>query len=125
MALLDVSEVIEDPLFTSRVTLIKREEAADEAGNPVWRDADAKEVDAVVTSDAKALSRLPDEMRREGTILVRVLYEDAPEGFGSGYDAIEWRGRRFVVMDCADYSQFHGGFLRLTCAPEEVSDGGY
>lgn len=126
MALLDVSEVIRDPLFTSPVTLIHRIESYDENGNPVWTDADQAEVMAVVTSDMKSLERLPDALRREGTILVRFMIDDAPEGFsGGGYDAVIWRGRRFVVKDTADYSQFGKGFLRLTCWPEEISNGSY
>ena len=126
MALLDVSEVIRDPLFTSPVTLIHRIESYDENGNPVWTDADQAEVMAVVTSDMKSLERLPDALRREGTILVRFMIDDAPEGFsGGGYDAVIWRGKRFVVKDTADYSQFGDGFLRMTCWPEEINDGGY
>lgn len=125
MALLDVADVISDPLFTSPVVLVRAKEALDEAGNAQWLDVKRIPAQAVVTADAKALSRLPDELRREGTILVRVLVKDAPEGFGAGYDAVLWRGKRFAVKDCADYSQFGRGFLRLTCWPEEVSDGSY
>lgn len=126
MALLDVSEVIRDPLFTSPVTLIHREESYDENGNPVWTDADQAEVMAVVTSDMKSLERLPDALRREGTILVRFMIDDAPEGFqATGYDCLQWRGKRFVVKDTADYSQFGEGFLRMTCWPEEINDGRY
>ena len=109
MALLDVSEVINDPLFTSPVTLIKSAETISEGGEPVWQDAASADAQAVVTSDQKAIDRLPD----------------APPGYGAAYDAVIWRGRRFVVKDCADYSQFGAGFLRLTCWPEEVSDGSY
>lgn len=126
MALLDVSEVIRDPLFTSPVTLIKSEESIDDDGNAVWSDAETAEVMAVVTADTKTIERLPDALQRAGTILVRFMVGDAPEGFqGGGYDALMWRGKRFVVKDTADYSQFGQGFLRLTCWPEEVSDGSY
>jgi len=125
MALLDVSEVINDPLFTSPVTLIKSAETISEGGEPVWQDAASADARAVVTSDQKTIDRLPDALQRSGTIIVRVLAANAPEKFGAGYDAVIWRGRRFVVKDCADYSQFGAGFLRLTCWPEEVSDGSY
>lgn len=126
MALLDVSEVIGDPLFTTPVTLVKVVESYDERGNPVWTDAASAEVDAVVTADTKTIERLPDALRRAGTILVRVLLEGLPDGFaGGGYDAVIWRGKRFVVKDTADYSQFGAGFLRMVCWPAEVSDGIY
>lgn len=126
MALLDVSEVITDPLFTSPVTLISCSESYDENGNPVWIDGDQADVMAVVTSDMKTLERLPESLHREGTICVRFMKDAAPESFaGKGYDALIWRGKRFVVKDTADYSQFGKGFLRLTCWPEEISDGSY
>lgn len=126
MALLDVSEVITDPLFTSTVTLTHRVESFDADGNPVWIDSDRAEVQAVVTSDMKAIERLPDALRREGTILVRFMVEDAPADFGGGgYDGVRWRGKRFVIKDCADYSQFGRGFLRLICHPEEATNGFY
>ena len=87
MALLDVSEVIADPLFTSPVTLIARSLSYDEDGNPEWIDEESEQVQAVVTSDLKSIERLSDALRREGTILVRVLAKSLPYGFvGGGYD---------------------------------------
>lgn len=125
MALLDVSEVLRDPMFTSSVTLIPRTEGVDGDGNPTWSDGEPREASAVVTADMKTIERLPEALRRAGTILVRLMVNDAPQGFGHGYDAVQWRGRWFVVKDCADYSQFGSGFLRLVCWPEEVNDGSY
>ena len=58
MALLDVSEVINDPLFTSPVTLIKSAETISEGGEPVWQDAASADARAVVTSDQKTIDRL-------------------------------------------------------------------
>lgn len=125
MALLDVSEVIDDPLFTSEVTFIKRYESVDDMGNPVWIDERRATARAVVTSDTKTMERLPEALQRAGSILVRALAESAPEGFGHGYDAVLWRDRLFAVKDCADYGQFGRGFIRLVCWPEEASDGSY
>lgn len=126
MATLDVERVIRSPLFTSPCTLITGVEGRDEAGNAVWTDGGRATVQAVVTSDTKTLARLPEALRREGMILVRFMAADAPPGFtGGGFDTVEWRGRRFLVKDCADYSQFGKGFLRLTCWPEELNDGSY
>ncbi len=126
MATLDVERVIRSPLFTSPCRLIHFVEGLDEYGNPAWAEGESAEVQAVVTADTKTIARLPEALRREGTILVRFMIADMPEGFsGSGYDMVEWRGKRFVIKDCADYSQFGKGFLRLTCWPAEVSDGSY
>ena len=92
----------------------------------MWSDDDQKTIDAVVTSDMKTIERVPDALRRTGMILVRFMIDDAPEGFqGSGYDAVVWNGKRFVIKDCADYSQFGQGFYRLTCWPEDADDGRY
>lgn len=126
MATLDVSEVITDTLFTSPVSLVAMLEDYDADGNPIWVAQEAKQIKAVVTQDMKAIERLPEALRREGAIVVRFMIDDMPEGFGgSGYDRVVWRGKYFVVKDCADYSQFGKGFLRLICHPEENNDGGY
>jgi hypothetical protein len=125
MASLDVSEVITDPLFTSPVTLVRVKEASDAYGDPVWDDAEKIEVSAVVTADQKTISRLPEALQRTGAILVRVASAGVPPEFGAAYDAVLWRGKRFVVKDCADYTKWGSGFLRLTCWPEEISDGRY
>ena len=126
MATLDVSEVITDPLFTSRVTLVTFTETTDTAGNPSWVPAKSADIQAVVTSDQKSLARLPDALRREGTVMVRFMISAMPSGFsGGGYDRVIWRGRRFVVKDCHDYSQFGQGFLRLICWPEDPTNGSY
>ena len=121
MADLDVSEVLEDPLFTSEVTLISVGEQFDQYGNAEWTDGAEATVQAVVTSDLKKLERLPDELRTDGMILVRFLTDEVPVGWsGTGCDAVKWRGRRYVVKDTADYSQFGRGFYRLVCWPAEV-----
>lgn len=126
MALLDVSEVIEEPLFTSPVTLVTMTESFDQVGNPIWVEDSSRTVYAVVTSDMKTIARLPEALRREGAIMVRFMIPESPEGFyGQGYSRVIWRGKKFVVKDCADYSQFGRGFLRLICHPEEVTNGGY
>ena len=125
MALLDVSEVIRDPLFTTQIQLVRRVEDVDDDGNAIWRDDDALSVEAVVTSDTKTIERLPDALQRAGTILVRFMVDDAPSFQGSGYDFVVWRGKRFVVKDATDYAHFGQGFIRMVCWPEEVSDGSY
>lgn len=125
MALLDVSEVISDPLFTTTVTLVCTEEFVNDLGEATWQDAETRDVSAVVTADTKTIERLPDALRRAGTILVRFLVKDFEAFRARGYDAVVWRGRRFVVKDAADYSHFGAGFVRMVCWPEEVSDGGY
>jgi hypothetical protein len=122
MADLDVNEVIEDPLFTSEVKLISVDEQSDGYGNPEWSDYSEATIQAVVTSDMKNMNRIPDELRVDGMILVRFPTEDAPTGFtGTGYDAVMWNGRRYVVKDVADYSQFGRGFYRMVCHPAEIS----
>lgn len=120
MATLDVERVIRSPFFTSPCTLVAFSETTDEYGNASWKEGASAEVQAVVTSDLRTMERLPEALRRSGTILVRVMIDDLPSGFtGTGFDEVRWRGRRYTVKDCADYSQFGKGFIRMTCAPME------
>ena len=66
MALLDVSEVITDPLFTSPVRLVGMVQTYDENGNPVWQESSSAEIMAVVTADMKTLERLRRTFRAAG-----------------------------------------------------------
>ena len=126
MALLDVDEVLRDPLFTTKVRLSHYEQGFDSDGNPSWKRTSFTDCPAVVTSDEKQFSRLPESLRRDGTILVRVTVRDIPEGFsGSAFDRVVFRGRKFVVNSSGDYSQFGTGFIRMVCSPEETTDGSY
>lgn len=126
MATLDVSEVLTDPLFTSSITLVSQSLSYDAYGNPVYEEDDEAEIPAVVTHDEKALKRYDATLQREGSILVRVLSSYLPEGFGGkGYDKLKWRGKSFVIVDTADYSQFGHSFLRMLCVPEDADDGDY
>jgi hypothetical protein len=123
MALLDLSEVLNDPLFTSSIRLINRVETTDENGNPVWEERVSAEINAVVTADIHTIERLPEALRRTGSILVRYLAQLAPEGFtATGFDSLEYRGRRYTVKDKVDYSHFGEGMIRLICIPEDVVD---
>jgi hypothetical protein len=125
MALLDVCEVLDDPLFTSEVTLTKRTESSDDYGNPVWSDGDSATVQAVVTADQKSIERLPDDLQKSGTILVRVNSDCVPSGYGVANDCVTWRGKTFVIKDSSDYSHFGRGFMRFVCWPEDVTDVSY
>lgn len=78
MATLDVERVIRSPLFTSPCKLIHFVEGLDEFGNPTWTEGESTEVMAVITADTKTISRLPEALRREGTILVRFMIADMP-----------------------------------------------
>ena len=126
MALLDVSEVISDPLFTSEVIFISQSLSYDSNGNPVYEEDDDATVQAVVTQDKKAIERFESALQREGSIVVRVLADYLPEGFqGKGYDKLTWRDKSFLIVETADYTQFGRGFLRMLCVPEDADDGGY
>jgi hypothetical protein len=121
MANLDVSEVLEDELFTSAVTLVPMVQGYDEYGNPKWENGESKTIQAVVTSDLKSMLRFPEEMRVEGSILVRFPSDLVPSGWtGENFDSIIWNGKKYTVKDTADYSQFGRGFYRCLCHPFEV-----
>ena len=118
MALLDVSEVLEDPLFTSTVILVTAAEGFDSLGNPVWLNTSEKAIQAVVTSDLKEMLRIPEELRIAGSILVRFPADLVPEGWsGTGFDEIIWNGQKYTVKDTGDYAQFGRGFLRCLSHP--------
>lgn len=125
MALLDLSEVF-DPLFMSPVEIQHISGSAGADGELVEDEGERIKIMAVVSSDRKMINRLPEELRRDGTISVRVKKSDIPEGFqGNGYDRIYWRGKRFTINSTSDASQWGAGMLTMVCLPEEINGGDY
>lgn len=126
MALLDMTEAF-DPLFLSEVTLRPRVGAYDELGEFHVIDGTPTTVQAIVTSATFLLETLPEELRRAGSISVRVHTSELPQGFGKSHDRIEFDGKLYEITATNSGRQIGSG-LRFICAPcgvEEEDMNGY
>lgn len=118
MALLDVTEVLTDPLFVERG--LKRIVSAETVGDDGLADY-AETITAfvgVVTNDGgDILKRMPDAKYVAGTITIHTRQTLNVATPGLDADMVEWRGKRYTVTDVQDYGHFGRGFCAVTCEP--------
>ena len=117
MPLLDVSDIVDDPDFADRFTVVRRKETVDTHGRATVVEQLFKKVVGVVTMGS------PNDLdRREDyqnfTRSITVVTRFAVQGVVAGYqpDLIEWRGTRHLVKHVAPYPQFGRGFYQVECS---------
>jgi hypothetical protein len=104
MALLDVSDVLDDPDFNSPFSLIRSTAAVDDTGTNVVTTAAPVTVIGVIQPTAGTdLNRLPDAARQYGAIVIYTRFPlnlDAP---GVEADKLIWAGCTYTVMTCSPW----------------------
>lgn len=133
MPLLDVSELLTDPLFVEEITVIRREQTIDAKGRVV--------IDPVVFPDVLA-SVQPKDTAIGGNIISR---EDDGSYRGSNLnvyttfrlrsvskneagdvqfqpDVIVWNGDHFLVALTNDYSHYGAGYMHAECEAIDMVD---
>lgn len=115
MALLDVSDLLADPDFADTLTLIRSVETVTDEGLAERTETSAT-ITGVVQSGAGDMLRLgADAAQASGAITVytttplRVVSEAGPA------DVLEWRGRRYTVVQVSDWGNFGAGCYAATC----------
>lgn len=114
-----------NPYFTSKVDLVHYGTTYEgEFQEPTYKELSRASIWGIVTSDDRALERLPESIRSAGAVSVRYQTADAPEGFtGGAHDRVEWRGQVYSIADNGNGSHYGAGFVKLLCNPWEASDG--
>lgn len=115
MALLDMSDVINDPDLCEPMGLvrIRRVQAVDLKG--LATDAEVEDAFSGVVTAGKGdtLQRTPDGTRAAGNMTVTTTFDLIPNEGGQDADIVVWQGRRYVVQTIADYRNF--GYIQAYC----------
>lgn len=121
MPLLDVSAVLNDPLFASPLTLIRSTGAVDDGGLASVTEV-ASTISGVVEADPSGMLRLTaDAAMAAGAITVhttaplRTVTDEGPA------DMLVWQGRRYTVVNVSDWSQYGAGFYEAMAALKPVT----
>lgn len=116
MPLLDVSDIVTDPDFSDRFTVVRRAETVDGSGRPSIAEQLFPAVGVVTMSSPNDLDRREDYQNFTRSITVVTRF--AVQGVVAGYqpDLIEWRGTRHLVKHVAPYPQFGRGFYQVECS---------
>lgn len=120
MPMLDVSEVLLDPMFAERLTIIRREEVVGENGrNQLSPTTITPKPVGVVTSESNERIKREDRGQyRDKGIRVHTKFRlRGPSKDASEFqpDIVQWNGNPYVVAQIDDYSQFGAGFTSALC----------
>lgn len=133
MALLDVSEVLNDPLFQEPAVLIRRREAIGDDGLTVLTEG-AKPIMVVATSgDGDMLAQTPTGRTLNSTVRFYTAEAISPGQSEQSADVVLWRGRRYVAISVSDWSNWGAGFTSASCqlldlaggTPDDAIEGGF
>lgn len=122
MALIDVSELLTDPDFTSTVTLIRRASTVNTYGENVMTETQSTITAVVQGANTESLERVPEGARLSD--LIDVYYKgqltaESPSGYA---DIIVWGGKRYQVFEVVeDFMNFGAGFTKAVCKLEAVN----
>ena len=114
MALLDVSEVLIDPMLATEISVVRRSSVVNDFGEEEVTEQTFPAV-GVITSTANPMERGPDAQVQPDTITVRTPFPLVGPAEGVQADVIVWKGRRWVVFKPADYTHFGAGFVSADC----------
>jgi len=116
MALLDVSEILTDPDFSSRIKVKRRKQTIDVNGRSV-ETSETFDIIAVVTSDSpNDLNRGdPDYEFSNNAISVVTRFQLIGQTEGYLPDVVIFAGNNYVVADINSYPQFGQGCYQTTC----------
>lgn len=116
MPLLDVSEILDDPLFADAATVTRTSVAVDPVTGRTVETPVQIPIGCVVTSDmGRNLQRNPEAALSTGSILIHSTFTFTEGGNGVDADIIEWNGRKWTVVTVDDYSRYGAGFTCAMC----------
>lgn len=117
MPFLDVSDIVTDPDFADRFTVVRRTETVGDYGrSTIVEQLFANTIGVVTMGSPNDLDRREDyqNFTRSITVVTRFALRGAVTGYQP--DIIEWRGTRHVVKHAAPYPQFGRGFYQAECS---------
>lgn len=121
MAQVDVSDILSDPDFTDKVTLITRIPRVSAKGENELFEEPVETVGSVQPASGRALIRVPENLRvaNMSSFWVRgIIIAAAPGKYSS---ILVFQGRRYEVQHVFDWSNWGEGYTEGICVAERVA----
>lgn len=115
MALLDVSEVISEPLFTEQAMLVQRAVVIGPGGIASHVETRTPILVIPTSGDGDQTRRSRDASSVYSTVRFYTKAQLSPGETGSDADRIHWRGRLYQVISRSDWSTWGQGFTSASC----------
>lgn len=115
MALLDVSEVLNDPDFMDALVCERNAQTVGSNGRAVDTTTTTTFYGVVTSNTGSILERIAEGERIKDSITIHTQFQliDGQTGFDA--DIVQWRGKRYTVTNVNDYSHFGAGFVCANC----------
>lgn len=116
MALLDVSDILDDPDFADSSFVCHRlSETVDGHGRAQVAPQDFSFTGVATSNAGDMLKRLPEGSRIEGSITIHTKFPLRAAGQNYAADEITWKGRDYIVSTINDYTSYGAGFVAANC----------
>lgn len=118
MAEIDVTDLMSDPDFVDKVSLVTRTPFINSLGENTLKEVTLETVGCVQPASGRVIQRIPEAMRVanmtsfwiKGTIIA-----SAPGKYSS---ILVFKGQRYQVQTVFDWSNFGRGYTEGTCVAE-------
>ena len=122
MALLDVSEILNDPDFVDTFTVIRRAEGVSDKGRAILTLEGIAAVGVVTMAGPNDLRRLPEAQLQDRTLSIVSKFAFFGASVGYQPDLIQWRNDLYIVSVLDLYPQFGRGFTQVIAPSIDLQD---
>ena len=120
MPLLDVSDVLDDPDFSTQITVTSTAVTGMERGRETKTTTTATLRAVVQPTRSQDLQRLPDLALGTGAITIWARYPFASDTATTKADKVVWRGDTYTVMTVDDWGEYGTGYYQAIAARQSV-----
>lgn len=119
MASLDISEVLDDPLFNDAATLERRAISINQYGESVITSTSEPIVVVAYSAGDDIRKMMPEGSLLDDIIEVISKTNIKVDADGRIGDAVIWNGKRYIaIKTVGDYTNFGEGFVHVICKLE-------
>lgn len=115
MSLLDVSFVLDDPLFAEPAIWIQRAVVTGPDGRTAFTETEIPIQVVPNSGDGDVLRRGTDGSTVYSTVRFYSRAPMSPGNHGTDADRVRWRGRLYQAISVGDWSNYGEGFTSTSC----------
>lgn len=124
MALLDVSEILSDPLFVDDIAVIRSSRTTNQQGITVDTPGMYYAYGSVQPTPGRDLEQFAEAERAGVFITVTTTFQLFPLTATTAPDQVVWRGKNYRVKHVPDWTNYGQGFVTAICQlVDMVPDG--
>ncbi len=118
MSRVDVSELLHDPDFVDKMTVICRTPSVNSKGESLLRERPSDSVGCVQPASGRTIMKLPDEFRVANVSSFWFQGEITASAPGKYSSIIVFKNRRYQVQTVFDWTDWGAGWCEGTCVAE-------